>query len=114
MSVVFAGLAASLDGFIASKSGDLSWLNDALAPGEDYGCGATERRTGAYIMGANAYREVAGNSGGSARTPTYVVTHQQDLKRPGKNVTFYSGDLRGACAAGEGRDRQGHLPLRRR
>ncbi|WP_256870604.1 dihydrofolate reductase family protein [Paenarthrobacter nitroguajacolicus] len=52
-------MAASLDGYIASENGDLSWLNDAMAKDEDYGFEATERRTGAYIMGANTFREVA-------------------------------------------------------
>jgi dihydrofolate reductase len=58
MTTVFAGVAASLDGYIRSTSGDLSWLNDAMAPGEDYGFAETEARTGAYVIGANAYREM--------------------------------------------------------
>jgi hypothetical protein len=37
MATFFAGMAASLDGFVRSASGDLSWLDDAMAPGEDYG-----------------------------------------------------------------------------
>ena len=64
MSRVFGGMAASLDGYIASENGDLSWLNDAMAKDEDYGFEATERRTGAYIMGANTFREVATMGGG--------------------------------------------------
>ncbi len=43
-------MAASLDGYIQSKSGDLSWLNNAMAKGEDYGFEKTMKRTGAYIM----------------------------------------------------------------
>jgi hypothetical protein len=31
MATVFAEMAASLDGFIRSASGDLSWLDDAMA-----------------------------------------------------------------------------------
>ena len=41
MATVFGGMAASLDGFIQSASGDLSWLNDAMATGEDYGFAET-------------------------------------------------------------------------
>lgn len=95
MGKVFGGMAASLDGFIASRDGDMSWLNDAMSPGEDYGFAETERRTGVYIMGANTYREIS-RTGASAggRIHTYVVTHQSDLRRAGKNVVLFSGDLR--------------------
>jgi dihydrofolate reductase len=90
MTTVFAGVAASLDGFIQSTSGDLSWLNDAMAPGEDYGFAATEARTGAYVIGATTYREM-GRSPGS-RVPTYVVTHDAGLAT-GRNVRPFAGDL---------------------
>ena len=90
MATVFAGMAASLDGFIQSASGDLSWLNDAMATGEDYGFAETEARTGAYVVGANTCRET-GRSAGSG-VPTYVVTHDAALAR-GKNVRPYAGDL---------------------
>jgi dihydrofolate reductase len=33
VTTVFAGMAAGLDGFIQSTSGDLSWLDDAMTPG---------------------------------------------------------------------------------
>jgi dihydrofolate reductase len=91
MSTVFAGMAASLDGYIQSASGDLSWLNDTMAPGEDYGFAEAEARTGAYIIGANTYREMGGGTGG-AKVPTYVVTHDAALAR-GRNVHAYAGDL---------------------
>jgi dihydrofolate reductase len=91
MSKVFAGMAASLDGFIQSESGDLSWLNDAMAPDEDYGFAETERRTGAYVIGATTYREMGGSSGGGT-VPTYVVTHDAGLAT-GKNVHAHAGDL---------------------
>jgi dihydrofolate reductase len=91
MATVFAGMAASLDGFIQSASGDLSWLNDAMAPGEDYGFAETEARTGAYVIGANTFREMGAASGGR-RVPTYVVTHDAGLATRG-NVRTYAGDL---------------------
>jgi dihydrofolate reductase len=90
MTTVFAGMAASLDGRIRSTSGDLSWLNDAMAPGEDYGFAQTEARTGAYVIGANTYREM-GRAAGSG-VPTYVVTHDAALAG-GRNVRPYTGDL---------------------
>ncbi|MHB1133355.1 MAG: dihydrofolate reductase family protein [Chloroflexota bacterium] len=96
MSKVFGGMAASLDGYIATKDGDLSWLNNAMSPDEDYKFSETAKRTGAYVMGANTYREIAasGVSAGGDKTPTYVVTHEQVPKRPRGNITFYAGDLR--------------------
>ena len=90
MSTVFAGMAASLDGFVRSESGDLSWLNDAMATGEDYGFAETEARTGAYVVGANTYREMGRSAGGAV--PTYVVTHDAALAS-GRNVRPYAGDL---------------------
>ena len=90
MATVFAGMAASLDGFVRSESGDPSWLNDAMAPGEDYGFAETEARTGAYVIGANTYREMGRSAGRGL--PTYVVTHDAALAR-GRNVRPYAGDL---------------------
>jgi len=94
MSTIFTSIAVSLDGFITSKTGDLSWLNNALAKGEDYGFEETLQRTGIYIMGANSYREMLnfGGAGGKDKTPTYVVTRETDLKK-GTQTHFYNGDL---------------------
>ncbi|MCV2490287.1 dihydrofolate reductase family protein [Geodermatophilus sp. YIM 151500] len=91
MATVFAGMAASLDGFIRSASGDRSWLDDALAPDEDYGFARTEARTGAYVIGATTYREMGGAAGVGA-VPTYVVTHDAGLGA-GRDVRPYAGDL---------------------
>jgi len=95
MSKVFTSIAVSLDGFIASKTGDLSWLNNAMAKGEDYGFEETMKRTGIFIMGANSYREMLkfGAAGGKDKTPTYVVTHRKDLKK-GAQTHFFDGDLK--------------------
>jgi dihydrofolate reductase len=92
---VFASMAASLDGYIASATGDLAWLNEAMAEDEDYGFAEMTKRTGAYVLGANTYREAGGVAGGGAdTTPTWVVTHRDDLERTGDHVHLYSGDLR--------------------
>jgi dihydrofolate reductase len=94
MGKVFAGMAASLDGYIAVESGDLSWLNQAMSSNEDYGFAETMKRTGAYIIGANTFREMTKSGmagGGSAKT--YVVTHQTSIANAGKGVTLFAGDL---------------------
>ena len=61
-----------------------------MAPDEDYGFAETEARTGAYVIGANTYREMGGSGGA---VPTYVVTHDATLAK-GRNVRPYAGDLR--------------------
>ena len=99
MATVFAGVAASLDGFIQSGSGDLSWLNDAMAPGENYGFAATEARTGAYVVGANTYREMGRSAGGGV--PTYVVTHDAALAS-GRDVAAFARGSQWRDAVGGG------------
>jgi dihydrofolate reductase len=95
MTKVFAGMAMSPDGFIARNDGDLSWLNETMVKGEDYGFAESLRRTGLVIVGANTYRAMAGMAAG---VKTYVVSHHPPPARLGKNVSFYSGDL-GALVA---------------
>jgi dihydrofolate reductase len=92
MSKVFGGMAASLDMYIQSTNKDLSWLNDSMAKDEDYGIESNMKRTGAYIMGANTYREFAAGGGGGDTTPTYILTHDKSLKT-NKTTHLYSGDL---------------------
>ena len=94
MGKVIASMAMSLDGYIAKKNGDTSWLNHAMSPDENYGFEDFMSKIGAYIIGANTYREItkSGVAGGDNEVPTYVVTHQKDLK-VGKNTYRYSGDL---------------------
>ena len=87
-------MATSLDGYIAKKNGDAAWLNNAMSPEEDYGFEDFMSKIGAYIKGANTYREItkSGVAGGDNTVSTYVVSHQKDLKL-GKNTYLYSGDL---------------------
>lgn len=94
MGKVIASMAMSLDGYIAKKNGDTAWLNNAMSPDEDYGFADFMSKIGAYIIGANTYREItkSGVVGGDNKVPTYVVSHQKDLKM-GKNTYLYSGDL---------------------
>ncbi|HEU0292105.1 MAG TPA: dihydrofolate reductase family protein [Anaerolineales bacterium] len=94
MGKLIASMAMSLDGYIAKKNGDASWLNNAMSPDEDYGFADFMSKIGAYIIGANTYREItkSGALGGDDKVPTYVVSHQKNLKT-GKNTYLYSGDL---------------------
>jgi dihydrofolate reductase len=94
MGKMIASMAMSLDGYIAKASGDTAWLNNAMSPQEDYGFAEFMSKIGVYILGANTYREMtkSGMTGGDNEVPTYIVTHQKDLKL-GKNTYLYSGDL---------------------
>jgi dihydrofolate reductase len=93
MGKIFTSIAVSLDGYIAVKSGDQSWLNNSMVKGEDYGFAETMKRTGIYIMGANTYREMlkSGMAGGEERT--YVITKEKNLKK-GSHTQFFYGDLK--------------------
>ena len=93
MGKIFTSIAVSLDGYIASKSGDVSWLNDSMAQGEDYGFEENMKRTGTFIMGANTYKEMlrSGMAGGKERT--YVITKERNLKK-GSRTQFFDGDLK--------------------
>jgi dihydrofolate reductase len=93
VGVIFASLAASLDGYIRSSSGDVGWLNDSMRRDEDYGLAETMTRAGAYIMGATTFRESQSMFGGSTSgPPTYVVTHAAPSDAP-PGVTFQAGNL---------------------
>jgi dihydrofolate reductase len=93
MGKIFTSIAVSLDGFIASRSGDQAWLNNSMVQEEDYGFDATMKRTGIFIMGANSYREMlkSGMAGGKERT--YVITKEKDLKKSAR-TELYAGDLK--------------------
>jgi dihydrofolate reductase len=91
---IFASIAASLDGFIRTESGDMAWLNGAMRRDEDYGMANTMQRAGAYVLGARTYREsVATFGGGMTTSPTYVLTHAAPDEAP-SGVTFTSEDVR--------------------
>lgn len=93
MGKIFTSIAVSLDGYIASASGDQSWLNNSMAKGEDYGFDATMKRTGIFIMGANTYREMLKSGMAGSKERTYVITKEKDLKK-GSRTQFYDGDLK--------------------
>lgn len=92
--VIFASVAASLDGFIRAENGDMAWLNDAMRRDEDYGMKQTMQRGGAYVLGATTYRESVGMFGGGRSTPpTFVMTHSAPEEAP-SGITFTSEDIR--------------------
>jgi dihydrofolate reductase len=57
MSRVILYIATSLDGFIARKDDDISWLDPFNANGEDYGFSEFLKTTGTAVMGARTYEQ---------------------------------------------------------
>ncbi|MDA3780083.1 MAG: dihydrofolate reductase family protein [Bacteroidales bacterium] len=88
-------ISMSLDGFIASKDDDLSWLSVVEKEGEDYGYLKFNKTVDTYIVGRKAYDIVLKLTGGVfppvEQHKCYVITRQ---KRESENgVTFYNGNI---------------------
>ena len=90
-----AFIAASLDGYIATRDGKLDWLTSAALPEEDYGYGAFIASVDAVAMGRGTYDFIADVEpwpfGGK---PVFVFTHRPPAPREG--VTFWAVDPREA------------------
>lgn len=94
MGDVILYIATSVDGFIAGKNGDISWLDKYQGGKEDYGYSDFYKNVGASIMGANTYEKALTLKGGiDSNMPTYVITHRNLQNLANSNLTFYSGNL---------------------
>jgi len=95
-------MAASLDGFIARKDGQVDWLetSDEFADGESLDPEFVEtflKTIDCYVMGSRTYEtalnfEAKGFGWSYGDKPTFVLT-SRDLPRTRDSVKFYSGDL---------------------
>jgi len=94
MSSVILYIATSLDGFIATSDGDISWLDKYQGGKEDYGYSEFYKNVGASIMGANTYEKSLTLTGGiDKKMPTYVITHRELQTMADANISSYSGNL---------------------
>lgn len=88
-------ISMSLDGFIATKDDDLSWLSIVEKEGEDYGYAKFNESVDAYIVGRKTYDTILKLTGGilpqADRHKCYVITRHQRESENG--VTFYNGDI---------------------
>ena len=89
-------ISMSIDGFLATKEDDLSWLSQVEREGEDYGYTAFTKNIDTYIVGRKTYDTVLKLTGGNfpqaEQYTCYVITRQP---RPDENgVRFYNGDLK--------------------
>lgn len=85
----------SLDGFIATKDNDLSWLSIVEKEGEDYGYADFTKDVDTYIVGRRTYDTVLkltnGNFPQAGLYKCYVITRKDRAKE--NDITFYNGDI---------------------
>ncbi|MFT4833379.1 MAG: dihydrofolate reductase [Marinoscillum sp.] len=88
-------ISMSVDGYIATKDNDLSWLSVVEKEGEDYGYHAFNETVDTYLVGRKTYEIVLGLTGGTfppaAQHDCYVITRQARENENG--VTFFNGDV---------------------
>ena len=95
MSKVIVYIATSLDGYIAGKNDELSWLEAYNTDGEDYGYTEFMKNVGTVIMGSWTYAQ-------SLKHPeriltgikNYILSDQPMAVPSGIDVEFYQGDLK--------------------
>lgn len=90
-------MVASLDGFIAKKDGDVSWLQskDHYEKGielSDEDIAAFLKDIDCYVMGSKTYLQALELGWPYGDVPVFVLTHK-NFSSERKNVQFYSGDL---------------------
>jgi len=88
-------ISMSLDGYIATKDDDLSWLSMVEKEGEDYGYKDFNDTVDAYIVGRNTYDIILKLTGGvfpqAKQHKCYIITRQERKSENG--VTFYNGSI---------------------
>lgn len=88
-------ISMSLDGFIATKDDDISWLDDIDHGQEDYGYQEFSATIDKYIVGRKTYDVVMNLVGEFAQAQQYdcyVLSRSKSGKED--DVTFYNGSLK--------------------
>jgi dihydrofolate reductase len=94
MGRVIVYIATSLDGYIAGKNDDLSWLEAFNNQNEDHGYGKFIKNVGAVVLGARTYAESLKHPERILYgLPNWVLSAQAMQVPHGADVTFYSGSL---------------------
>jgi len=95
MRKVVLYISMSLDGFIATKDDDLSWLSVVQKEGEDYGYSAFNESVDSYIVGRKTYDKVLELTGGvfpaADQHKCYVITREERENKAG--ISFFNGDI---------------------
>ncbi len=84
-------IAVSADGFIATKDGDISFLNQVEMPGEDYGYSDFLKTVDTILMGRKTYEKVLsfGHDFSTVDKNIVVITRNKEFKNH-KNIQFHS------------------------
>lgn len=88
-------ISMSLDGFIATKDDDISWLSIVEKKGEDYGYKKFINTIDTYIVGRATYDNILKLTGGvfpqADQFKCYVITREERASENG--VSFYNGNI---------------------
>ncbi|MDD7792898.1 dihydrofolate reductase family protein [Clostridium sp. 'White wine YQ'] len=86
-------IAMSLDGYIATKEDDISWLSQVEVDGEDYGYAKFIDRIDTVIMGRKTYDKVCsfGIEFPHKDKKCYIISRK---KKESNGVEYYSGDIK--------------------
>jgi dihydrofolate reductase len=96
MGKVVVFIATSLDGFIARKNDDISWLDPFSGGGEDYGYQEFIRNIGTAVMGARTYEQsIIHPERLLIGLKNYVLTGRPLPVAPGIDTEFWDGPLTG-------------------
>ena len=90
-------MVSSLDGFIAKKDGDVTWLqsNDSYENGvvlTEEAINEFLKKIDCYVMGAHTYEQALELGWPYGDVPVFVLTHR-NLTSKRNSVQFYSGVL---------------------
>jgi len=90
-------MVASLDGFIAKKDNDISWMHSTdryeqgIVPTKEF-IAEFLKSIDCYVMGSKTYEHALELGWAYGDTPVVVLTHR-NLPNSRTTVEFYSGDL---------------------
>jgi len=88
-------ISMSVDGYLATKDDDLSWLSVVEKEGEDYGYVEFYKNVDSYIVGKTTYDKILSLTGGvlpqAESLKCFVITRQNLESKDG--VEFYNGDI---------------------
>ncbi len=95
MSKVIIYIATSLDGYVAGKSDDLSWLEAYNTAGEDHGYAEFIKNVGTAIIGSRTYVQSLNHPERMITGLRNYILSNSPMKNPsGIDVKFYTGDLK--------------------
>jgi dihydrofolate reductase len=84
-------IASTLDGFIAGKKDDISWLDEFNEPGIDYGYNNFIKKVRTVVMGRKTYDVYKkGAEKPDMKQKVYVLTSNKDLQPKDANTVIWT------------------------